>query len=336
MDTDSLINNMVKRDIINTIKRLKKCHSKNLYDNILSDLFMLYDLADNLKIYDKPLSSVEKSAFKYDSIYSYQKNLYIKTHEFNSELTENYINLFFDYLDQNFEYNVDQFSYKDSQMLVNDFLIQFDKNIYNVFKKCVISNRFIYLQNKEEDITHDGLIFFGHYFKPYILIEDYDSIFTALTCIHEVGHLYDFTNLYLRKNNYVEEIYSHFLELVFGDYLIDNKIDCKNIKYNYFDCLEAKIIDLYILLDECIITNLDYTQKFDQIYHNLKYTYGMILALEFYNIYLKDKELGMYYINDFSNNKNYFNNPFDVMRRYKFSKEKIKKGKNLEKYLKRI
>ena len=62
----------------------------------------------------------------------------------------------------------------------------------------------------------------------------------------------------------------------------------------------------------------------------------MVLALEFYNIYLQDKELGMYQINDFSKNKNDFNNPFDVMKKYGIEKDEVVEGKVLEKYIRRI
>ena len=134
----------------------------------------------------------------------------------------------------------------------------------------------------------------------------------------------------------MSEIYSHFLELVFGDYLAENKIDCQNVKYEYLDNLEENIIDLSNLLKENIITNLDFRQKYSQINSIVEYTYGMILALEFYDIYLQDKELGMYKINNFSKTKNEYNNPFDVIEKFKFNKDEILEGKLLQKYIKRI
>lgn len=225
---------------------------------------------------------------------------------------------------------------KESQSLVAEFLLKFDKEIYEAFKKCVMNNKFIYINSEEYDFDNDGLTFYGNYFKPYVLIDDQNSIFTAVTSVHEVGHIYDLNNLKERKYNYLGEIYSHFMELAFGDYLINNKIDYKNVKYEYLDVLEESITDLSNLLKEDINTNLDFRQNYSRIYYALEYTYGMILALEFYDIYLQDKELGMYKINNFSKTKNEYNNPFDVIEKFKFNKDEILEGKILQKYIKRI
>ena len=307
MDSSILIDNMVRSDIISLVYKIKKCHSKSLYDKLISDLSMLYDLANILQL-DNVLD-VDNYSYKtfltdYTEREKNQKNFYNENYEFNGELTDNYIYLLNKYTIQNFNYNVTKMNIKESQTLVAEFLNKLDKKIYKSFKNCVKNNKFIYISSKECDFFNDGLTFYGNYFKPYVLIDDKKSIFTALTSVHEAGHIYDFDNLKEYKFNYLGEIYSHFLELVFGDYLIDNKIDCKNVKYEYLNNLKETVTDLYNLLNEDIITNLDFKQKYNQIYYNLEYTYGMVLALEFYNIYLQDKELGMYKINEFSKTKN--------------------------------
>lgn len=339
MDTDILIEEMVRSDILNLVYKIKKCHSKSMYNKLLTELIQLYNLANTLQLDN--ILDVDDYAFKYfpfkeKQIEKKQKNFYIENHQFNSELVDNYNSLIKNSVDSNFRYNILRMNYKESQRLVAEFLEKYDKQVFNVFKDCVTNNRFIYLESNECDITNAGLTFAGNYFKPYVLIEDYDSIFTAVTSVHETGHIYDINNSKPNKYNYIEEVYSHFLELIFCDYISNDKINVKNIKYSFVEDLESTINDLDKLLKEDIITNLDFRRRYSRIYSILEYTYGMILALEFYDIYLQDKELGMYKINDFSKNKNDFNNPFDVMKKYKMEKEEVLKGKVLEKYIKRI
>lgn len=344
MDMDLLINSMIKNDIEKITNKIDKCYLKSTYNKLSSDLSMLYDLADILKFYDiidKCYYIVKYDLFKDKMLEKQQKDFYNKNYEFNSELTDNYIYILKKYTEKNFRYNVTKLDYKDSQDLVAEFLLNFDKNIYNSFKKCVENYRFIYLDSigfdpAIENLNSEGITFYGKNFKPYVLIQDFNSIFTSLVSVHEIGHIYDFDNLKRNKNNYLAEIYSHFLELVFGDYLKENRIDLKNVKYNYLDNLEEIITDLSNLLEEDIITNLDFKQKYNQIYYIIEYAYGMILALEFYDIYLKDKELGKYTINEFSKNKNNFKNPMDLIEKFDFDKEKILEGETLKKFIKRI
>lgn len=339
MDNNILIDNMVRSDILNLVYRIKKCHSKSMYNKLLTELIQLYNLANTLQLDN--ILDVDNYAFKYfpfkeKQIEKKQKNFYIENHEFNSELVDNYNGLINGSIDNDFRYDILRMNYKESQNLVAEFLEKLDKNIFNVFKECVTNNRFIYLESNETDIMNAGLTFAGNYFKPYVLIEDYDSIFTAVTSVHETGHIYDFSNSIPNKYNYVEEIYSHFLELVFCDYLSNDKINIKNIKYSFVEDLEENIKELESLLQENIVSNLDFRQNYTRIYSIIEYTYGMILALEFYDIYLQDKELGMYEINDFSKTKNDFNTPLDVMKKYGIDKEEVLKGKVLEKYIKKI
>ena len=339
MDSDILIEQMVRSDILNIVRRMKRCHSKSMYDKLISDLEKLYELANILQFDD--ILNVDNYSYKtfskdYTKIVKKQKKFYNENYEFNYELTDNYLYILNKYPNQKFNYYVTEMNIKESQTLVAEFLNKFDKKIYESFKNCVMNNRFIYINSDECDFFDDGLTLYGNYFTPYVLIDDQRSIFTAVTSIHEAGHIYDFDNLNERKYNYLSEIYSHFLELVFGDYLAENKIDCQNVKYEYLDNLEENIIDLSNLLKENIITNLDFRQKYSQINSIVEYTYGMILALEFHNIYLQDKELGMYKINNFSKTKNEYNNPFDVIEKFKFNKDEILEGKILQKYIKRI
>jgi len=339
METDILIEQMVRSDILNIVRRMKRCHSKSMYDKLISDLEKLYELANIIQLDN--ILNVDNYSYKtfskdYTEIERNQKNFYTSNYDFNDELTDNYIYILNNYPNQQFKYCLTEMSIEESQELVAEFLNKFDKKIFESFKKCVKNNKFIYLSSKEYDFVNDGLTFYGNYFTPYVLVEDYGSIFTAVNSIHEVGHIYDFNNSNECRRNYLCEIYSHFLELVFGDYLVENKIDFQNVKYEYLYKLEKNIKDLSNLLKEDIITNLDFRQKYNQIYSILEYTYGMVLALEFYNIYLQDKELAMYQINDLSKNKNDFSNPFDIIEKYNFNKEEIIEGKVLEKYIKRI
>lgn len=344
MDSDILIENKVKKDILNSVNNLKKNHSRKIYNELISDFLMLYEIANTFKLKDILNNKYYQYLYFNNNLYEKnykkinfnQKSFYKKNYEFNSELTDNYTYILNKYTDSSFEYNLTKMSIQESQDLVAEFLINFDSKIYNCFKKCVMDNKFIYLNCEEYGFSYDGLTLYGKFFKPYVLIDDQESIFTALTSVHEIGHIYDFQNKKINKYNYCLEIYSHFLELVFGDYLIENKIESKNVKYNYLDNLEETIIDLSNLLKENINTNLNFKVKYNQIYSILEYTYGMVLALEFYDIYLKDKELGIYKINEFSKTKDRYNNINQLIKKFNFDKEEILEGEKLKRFIKTI
>ena len=339
MDMDLIIENIVRKDILNIINRIKKCHSKSMYNKLISDLSKLYEIANTLKLDN--ILDVDNYAYKtysrnYRKIEKNQKKFYLENYDFHSELTDNYIYILNKYPNQNYRYIVDEMSIEESQNLAANFLKEYNYKIYETFKNCVMNNKFIYLDKKEYDFYNEGETYYGNYFNTYVLIENQESIFTALTSIHEVGHIYDFDNLMETNYNYLTEIYSHYLELIFGNYLKNKNIDCTNVKYNYLDNLEETVTDLSNLLKENITSKLDFDIKYNQIFYILEYTYGMILALEFYDLYLSDKELANYKINEFSKNKNDFKNPIDLIEKFNFDKEKILEGETLKKFIKRI
>ncbi len=333
--TDKKMKYEIQNDLLKILNQLDKTKSIKKYNTLVRDLSLLDNLANILCLetdFNKYNYDFKLFFLKEIELLKKEKNFYLNNYEYNSELVDNYKYIIDSLEDKTFKYDVEYMKRNDTTKLVLNFLKYYDRNILRKFKKCVEMNKFIYLNENSLECT--GLTVAGKNFSSYILVEDLNSIFTSVTLVHEIGHLYDLNNSYL-KNNYLNEIYSHYLEIVFYDYIEDKK-DRKNVKYGFIEDLYDSLTDLENLLNENIINNIDFKQKYYQIYSILDYAYGIILALEFYNIYSEDMEYGKYIINDFSKNKNKIKNPMDLMKKYNLDKEKILEGETLKKYIKKI
>lgn len=318
----------IKKDIMNIINMIKKCHSKSMYNNLISDLDKLYRLAHilNIEVLDVDDFSYKNYPFNYRKIEKNQKNFYLKNYDFNKELVDNYKNIL-NVLPSVAYFELPIISDKRKHDILMDFLRNYDLKIQEIFKKY--NDRILYVDNLNEN---GGLTFYGNFFEPYILVEDDNTIFSVLNLIHELGHVYDFSNSFEKNYNYTGEVYSHFVELTFLDNQYDI-VNIVNIKKNYLYNLKESIEDLDILLNSDIKTNEDFRNNFSKIYYILEYTYGMILALEFYNEYDFCFKKGIDLINKFSNNKNNYKDIFDLINHFDFDINEVKKGKTLEKLL---
>ena len=318
---------LVQKDIINIINLIKKCHSKSMYNCLINDLYKLYTLANilNIEVEDVDNYSYKNYSFNYKKIEKKQKNFYIKNYDFNKELVDNYKKIL-DNVDSTVCYELPIMSDFRQQELVVDFLRGYDRNIYEIYKKGY--DKIIYLDKLDED----ALTFYGKFFNPYILIESDNTIFTVLKLVHELGHVYDFSNSLENNYNYTGEIYSHFVELAFLDIHHDT-IDRENIKKNYLHHLKTSIEDLDILLKSNISSNADFRNNYSKIYCILEYLYGMILALNFYDEYDYSYKEGVNLINKFSHEKNHIKDIMELIDKYDFDIEDIKQGKTLSKLL---
>ena len=317
----------IKKDIINIINMIKKCHSKSMYNSLISDLDKLYTLAHilNIEVLNVDDFSYKNYPFNFKKIEKKQKNFYLNNYDFNKELVNNYQDIL-SVLNPVAYYELPVLSDTKIQELIKESLLSYDRKIYNLYNKY--NDRIIYLN----ELDMDGLTFYGNFFEPYILIEKENTIFTCLKLIHELGHVYDFSNSQEKRYNYTGEIYSHFNELVFYDCQYDI-LNSEIIKKNYLYSLRESICELEELLNSNINTNEEFRNNYSKIYYNLEYTYGMILALEFYNEYDFSFKKGINLITSFSYNKNYIKDIFDLIDKYDFDINDIKKGKTLKSIL---
>lgn len=336
-----MVEKMIKNDIMNTIINIKGCHSKSMYDKYLSDLSKLYDLAYTLNIDNVPdVNNYTYVKYNYDEnkLIKKMKNSYINNFDFNNQLVNNYKIVINDNLDRNFEYDLDFLNYKESQNQVEEFLNKFDKKMLITFRKIVKNNHVLYVDNRYDEypMESDALTYYGYSFEPYVLIDDYNSILTSHALVHEIAHVHDYNNLIYKSQNYTIEIYSYFMELVFMNYLKNDKKNYRNIFYQYIDNLEESIDDLTNILKINMNSNKKYKENYGSIYYHLEYTYGMILALKFYDEYLQDKEKGIYLINKYSYNKNDYNDYMDLINKFNFDKDELLEGKILKKEIKNL
>lgn len=325
--------NIIK-DINITINNIKKCHSKSRFNKLISDLIKLYDLANYMGIDNIP--DIDNYSFKnYNSdenkIIKLQRQIYLKNLNFNKQFTNNNLSLLEEFPYKTY-YEVKKLTLKENIEIERAFLNEFNYKLLNIYDNLLRDNRIIYLNSDCNKLVleEEGKVIYGESFI-YALIEDYNSIFTSLTTTHELGHIYDFSLNKYNKYNCCREVYSHFLELVFIDWL-GNDI----LLYDYFDTLRENLNSF----DDCLNNNynkkIDFMTNFPKIYTDIEYSYGSLIALNFFEMYKNDKKLGLYNINKFILENINYPNIINTLDKFELSKEEIEHGLILKKYLKRL
>lgn len=357
MNDIDLLKENIYSDISKIVLKIKNCHSKTSYNVLLSELMVLYNLADKFDVVDIPdiddfsfktysideLKIIKKIISKYQN--SYKDNRKIITN-YKKILTKNNYNVETEF-DRDFLISK-KISLQENLEIVNDFFKEFDSQSFDYFIKLCKDNRVAYNICDIKQIESYGTTYLGYdNYMPYMLIESPENILSAITLVHEIGHLSDYNKSKSNSNkhrinknlNNCLEINSHFYELVFYDFLEKNNIcneDLKNIKIGYFEHLFVNICDFDNLLNKNISTINDAYDNYNEIIDIPEYVYGKIFALCFYDKYNSDNKKGLESINKFISNSGVFEYKSfdDILSNMPFTKEIVIKGKTLKKILK--
>lgn len=354
MCDDEIIKNEVIKDIYNIIYKIKKCHSKSMYNVLMSDLSMLYKLAYDLDIYDVP--DVDKFSYKSYSfsdikVLKDMLSMYNLKILFYKKFTDSYMTLFEkNYSIENSEYDFEylinkKVDIKQSIILVKDFLSINNKFLYDKFIELSKNHRIIYIPNKLGFFSNYGTTYYSitNNFNPYILLNDISTISTSISLVHELGHIYDYE---LTKNgilkerinksysNYME-VYSHYMELLFIDFLKNQKVytnDINAYKMSYIDTLSKEVIELYKLLNKQIYNINHIYENYPDIFTIPEYALGKAIAYEFYDMYKEDKERTNVNIHKFLINYGK-DTELKFLDYYGLNKEKIMSGNAIKKHI---
>lgn len=298
---DVEIKQTIFKDIYKLIYEIKKCKSKSRYNALYLDLYTLYDMCKILKITDYPKlenysnKSFEDDVFKLINNFSDQVE---KDFDYHLEFTNNVNNINenkYDgfYITQNIIF------IEETLYLVYDFLNSYDKKLLKTFDDLRNSNKVLKTNNdtklnNELKVPAQTIASLG-IFKPYLIIEEQNSITDSINIIHELGHCYDSINnktisnkIFNQKRiNCLEEVYSFYLQFIYIEYLKNKKIYLEDIEkaisgYNY--------TYVYMIKELNKSLNGFKEQNFDVISDELNYSYGIATAYHFLDRYLIDPE----------------------------------------------
>ena len=210
-----------------------------------------------------------------------------------------------------------------------DFFKGYNPNIHKLFERLKKEN--IYLIDKT--FISDGIAYFlGSGFDPYIFIYPEFNVKDSSSLCHELTHAYHFNLINSlggnRSVNYssnpLNEIDSHFTELVFFDYWSKiNKEEANALLKSFNKTFLTYMMD-YVTL--CMICNhasdeeiskyrgeaFGYTSltretnSFSELFNDYQdvfnYLFGFIYGYKFYELYLEDKERALKEIDKLNNN----------------------------------
>lgn len=279
----------IQKDIYKLINELKKMSSTNRAARLIGTLDVIEEIINdnNLNVSFPKEYTYELNKFKMNQYDREMNNFYYYLNiapmeNYNKKLCKisEYFKKKYKLINQYVLFH--KIDIKDTIKITEDFLKQYDEEIYDLFEKMLKNNR-IFLGNS----SSNGVTITGNYLMdPYIIIAPGNTIDDSITLIHEIFHAHiskkietmnDSEDTLNMVNNYFE-VYSIFSELLSCDYL-------EKIKYTS----DTKMYSGLILKSLC--DSLDNFKKNE--YNDIdseRYSYGYVLAYHFYNQYKKDPE----------------------------------------------
>lgn len=307
--------NKVRSEIDLLCRRMYKVKSLTEYKKLTLSIQNLLDVYDMLigdcKIINVPeMEYYEKLMYGKDFFdflnfyneYIDKLDLYKKQ---IAEVLESYSK--FIKLDNMYHSKQRRYSRSDFISIIESFLNEFDINMFDFFRK-MCKNNLIDVDTQKTyigDITYD----IASLSKSYIIVDNERyNLETMLAVVHELGHamIYDnmrklsFRQTKVSNKDFNYEIFSLFLEFAFLDYFNRHKINeidslvSENKLLNYIKESFLGLKEVNDGIDELGLSYLldDESENFDDtlIATSLKYGYGGLVALEFFEQYKSDSE----------------------------------------------
>lgn len=202
--------------------------------------------------------------------------------------------------------------------IVVDYLKNQKKELYDLYIKMEKEKRFFEINTGQDSTDCDFFVIsYLHEDKNIAVIDCYTTLSCYLGIIHELSHVdYIERHKFFGKPaefdifNNLSEVYPIYSELLLGEYLKNIKATKKNYAYELYK-------------NQLIYPDNDVIQDYD---HHFM---GDVLALNFFDMYLKDKEKTEYNFEQFL--RNYEANDFKTnINSYGLSEEKILSLKAIE------
>jgi len=335
------------KDINKLIFEIKRCKSKTMYIVLANQLESLYYICDTLSIYDYPdidLYSMKNYMPNNNRLIRHINKYMINHYDYYLVFSNNVNGININQYEENESLYVvnENISLKDNLTLLFDFFNKYNNEMYELLKKIINKNKLIINNSgniKNIASANNGIEIQAFTIKsdkidlPYIYVTDEEFIYLSIFLAHEIGHCYEgeITRYNYKKPeivNHFGEVFSHFIGFVYMDYLTKNKIcleDVSNVKNGLGFELTTELKSLNYQL-----SNLK-MRPYDELISNLEYSFGITLALHFFDKYLIDPEQTNYEIRKFMELSNYYSS-IELLEKLDL-KDEIIDSKVLKKYL---
>lgn len=305
----------LKEEYYRLINQYRHTKSKVIKKNIVSSLEGIYDTCIEYGISIPKISN-------YIIGYNCDKTFWFECDDDSALFVNELCNKVLEKL-QNQEYEVfnkinAKVNKEKYSNIIIEYLIDNKKELYDLYIKMEKENRFFYIETGYDNSDSDFFVIpYLHENKNLAVIDSYSTLSCYFGVIHELSHVhYNENYKYYGKIakydvfNNLTEVYPIYSELLFGEYLKKIKETDKNYAY-----LLAK--NQLIYPDNNILEDYDI------------HFMGNVLALNFFDMYLEDKEKAEYNFEKFL--KNNEGNDFNTnINSYGLSKEKILSLKAIE------
>ena len=333
------------KDIRNIITDLKNTGSKSKFSRLSADLNNLYEIAGYFNLYDYPLVDdyVSRPTTIFDSDIKY--NIFRKNNQKFFDLITKELDyhreiaiLFEQFLLNDYKKEYRPLAYinnfEEIQTYAEDFMKNFDLGLYEIYKNIKDNNHILI---KEQDETGLGGLYthLSYNRTPYLSFFLNNNIDDSSTIAHETAHAKQGRIMYNNKTydnyNYIfKEVYSYYVQFCFYKYMNDKKIFVEDVNACFNNWLDDLCKYLINLNDD--LNNINPSEL--QIYENFEYSYGILLALHFFDIYQNDPEYAKLLTNEFIEHS-YKKEPYEVLNDFGLDYDEIASGDILRKYIKK-
>ena len=340
----------VEKEIYNDIKKIllkiKYCRSKSAFESLTEELNSLYLLCDeyDLPFFEIPEKYISRGITIEDN--DIKRKIYINQQErFANYIMEN-DDHFMDFSNQtslfdDMYFDVDNIKYtkiNDINIIIDyakEFMTYYDKRFIDAFNELDNNNHILMAPKSVFDLYEAVFIPTKYCNYPYMGIYFNGNIDDSSSIVHEIAHMinFKFANNNLKTRNYpyyYQEVYSHYAQLVFYDFMKKKNIYNQDIDNSFKSTMSLLGSNL---------ASINYTFEsgeydcLEDLYGDIQYGYGIALALKYYDMYKEDSDKAKYFSEQFIE-QSYHYEPIETLDKFGLNKEELISGELIKKYIK--
>lgn len=340
----------VEQEIYNDIKKIllkiKYCRSKSAFNHLTEELNSLYLLCDEFDLYsaEGPEKYISRGITIEDN--NIKRRIFFNQQEkFAKYILDNYDH-FINFSSQNKLFddmyfdseNIQCTKIHDINKIINyakDFMTFYDKRFIDSFNELENNNHMLLSIKSIFDLYEAVFIPTKYCDYPYMGIFFNENIDDASSIVHEIAHMvnFKFSNNNTKTRNYpyyYQEVYSHYAQFVFYDYMKKNNMynqDIDNFFKSAISLLGSNLASINYTLEN------DDLDSLEDLFGDIQYGYGIALALKYYDIYKDDPEKAKYFTEQFIEHS-YHYEPIETLNKFGLNEEELISGELIKKYIK--
>lgn len=335
----------IYRDIKKLLYKIRYCKSASSFQQLTEELNCLYLLCDEFDLFNvlNAENYVSRGITIEDNIL--KRRYYLNEAKRFINYISNNLEHFLNFSDQNILF--ENFYYDSESTHLNkiidtdeiteyayEFMNNYDKRFVEAFNLLKDKNHLLFSKKSVFDL-YEGIFIPNKYCTyPYIGIFLSENIDDSSSIVHEIAHMihHNFAKNNFKTRNYpyfYQEVYSHYIQFVFYDYIKSKKLYIKDIDNSF----KASLFLLGTNLDS-INYSLENNECFnyEDLFCDIQYGYGIAIALKYLDIYKLDPEKAKYLTNQFIQ-ESYYYEPIENLNKFGLNEEELINGEVIKKYI---